>query len=235
MDHEETLARADEYIDGGLSKRDQRDVDKHLKTCTSCSDEVGNIRALLARAKQLPRELEPNRDLWPGLEGRLGPQQGEHVSPSNPGAGTWKRLLNHGVREALAVAAAVAILLSGTFLAPSQQVPGDNTRPTVSRTTQMGPKPPTATFARMMWGMELESRAAGRTFTSALRKDSNPGAIEGVQSIDSGLEVLNRAIAASSEALRADPENPELLKRLSGYYRKRLALLQQATQLATRS
>jgi anti-sigma factor RsiW len=234
-DHRQTVARVGDYVDGVLSERDRRRVEKHLETCSTCAAEVEATRALVAAARQLPKELNPERDLWPGVRSRLGPRLAQTVFASAPPASRWRRFLDHGLREGLAAAAAVAVLLTGTYLAPLRQVPGEESGPAAPRTARMGRETPTAIFARMMWGMQIESRGAERTLSAAARTGSNPGLIDGVQGIDRSLDILDRAITAASEALLTDPENPDLLERLSGYYRMRASLLHRATQLVIRS
>ena len=90
-------------------------------------------------------------------------------------------------------------------------------------------------LANLVWGMGTESQGAGKALAAAMQYGSNPMAALSVQGIGSSLRTLDRAIEESSEALREDPENPVLLKRLSRYYRQRLSLMQTATHLAARS
>ena len=236
MKHQKTLAHAHDYVDGVLSKRERRKVETHLDTCPACAREIESIRALVARANELPGELEPKRNLWPGIEERLGPQLQPAPRRQEQGNGMWAWLLDHGLREGMAAAAAVAVLIVGVFHAPQRNTPPGSDLVVTnlsSETSRSGPE--AATFARMIWGFEAESRGADRTLVTALKDDPGPLWPEDIQAIDQSLETLGSAIAEASAALREDPENPILIRRLSGYYKKRLALLKMATQLAARS
>src|SRR5262249_59112171 len=55
----------DDYVDGLLSEADFQEVELHLASCAECRHEERLLRALLAQAAALPRELAPGRDLWP--------------------------------------------------------------------------------------------------------------------------------------------------------------------------
>jgi hypothetical protein len=236
MNHQETLARAHDHVDGVLSKRERRKVEAHLDTCPACAREFESIRALVARANDLPTELEPKRNLWPGIKERLGPQVQPAPRRQEQGNGMWVWLLDHGLREGLAAAAAVAVLIVGVFHSPQRNnPPGSDLVVTnlSSGTSRSGPE--ATTFARMVWGFEGESRGVGRTLITALQDDPGPLRAEDIQAIDQSLETLGSAIAEASAALEEDPENPILIRRLSGYHKKRLVLLKMATQLTARS
>lgn len=70
-DHAEIQLRLDEYIDGDLSAQEREQVEQHLALCGECTAEVAEIRALLAHARELPREAAPSRDLWPEILARI--------------------------------------------------------------------------------------------------------------------------------------------------------------------
>ena len=129
------------------------------------------------------------------------------------------------------MAAAVALVITGVLLDPVGRDGLDTAR------GDPGPlqEPGTVMLASLVWGMETGSRGAGKALAAAMQYSSNPMTSQSVQGIGSSLRALDRAIEESSEALRGDPENPVLLKRLSRYYRQRLSLLQTATHLAARS
>ena len=65
----------DEYVDGLLPENARQDVDAHLEGCSNCREDLSRLRALLARAADLPKNIEPPRDLWPDIESRLAGQK----------------------------------------------------------------------------------------------------------------------------------------------------------------
>ena len=54
-------------MDGELSATERVEVERHLAGCEGCRGEVERLRALLAEAGRLPREIEPDRDLFPAI------------------------------------------------------------------------------------------------------------------------------------------------------------------------
>lgn len=50
-------------------------VDPHLETCAACRAEVEGLRELLRDVARLPKAIEPARDLWVGIQQRLGTRE----------------------------------------------------------------------------------------------------------------------------------------------------------------
>ena len=71
------------YADGSLAASERDAVESHLAACVTCRAEADELRALLAAARELPRAIEPERDLWGGIEGRIRAGAGSR----EPGAG----------------------------------------------------------------------------------------------------------------------------------------------------
>jgi anti-sigma-K factor RskA len=100
----EIMALLDEYADGTLEPSERALVETHLASCPVCLAELNSIRDLLADARRLPRSVLPERDLWSGIEARLGP-----ATPSTPRWIAWG--------TALRIAAAIGLMLFGAGLA----------------------------------------------------------------------------------------------------------------------
>src|SRR5262249_43686764 len=71
MTCDEVRTKLDEYVDGELGEAAFQEIELHLAGCAECRGEERRMRALLARAAALPREIQPGRDLWPELAERL--------------------------------------------------------------------------------------------------------------------------------------------------------------------
>jgi hypothetical protein len=87
---------------------------------------------------------------------------------------------------------------------------------------------------RMVWGLERETLGTGIALSGGDRGRETPEAVDArtARAIDRSLETLDLAIQESLGALRADPENAQLLKRVATYYRLRLDLLHRTASLA---
>jgi anti-sigma factor RsiW len=57
--------------DGSLAATERSAAEAHLAACASCRAEVEELRTLLVAARGLPRAIEPERDLWAGVEERI--------------------------------------------------------------------------------------------------------------------------------------------------------------------
>lgn len=233
MEHREVRERLDDYAEGMLSERDRKAVADHLESCAACRDEAAALRSLLDAADALPPSLEPERDLWPGVRSR--------IAPARSG---WTRVVMRW--QPLAAAAALAIVVAAALLISHRGPRPESGGPTTAgNATGSEPNVPedlavigkggerqSAEVAKMIWALEEESMGAGKVLVAAL--EARPGALtdQGLTAIDSGLRTLDKAINESAAALREDPQNPTLVRQLTGYYRQRLSIMRRATELA---
>ena len=64
--------KLNEYVDGTLDPGERAAVEAHVARCSGCRAAVAELRVLLGGAQELPRTIEPPRDLWVGIAARLG-------------------------------------------------------------------------------------------------------------------------------------------------------------------
>ncbi|HEU5261793.1 MAG TPA: zf-HC2 domain-containing protein [Gemmatimonadales bacterium] len=91
-----------EYVDRTLAAAERDAVERHLAGCAGCRSAVGELRRLLASAAGLPKAMVPARDLWVGIEARIGQRA----------TGDLRRAFWRGVMAA----AAVLVLAFGLYL-----------------------------------------------------------------------------------------------------------------------
>lgn len=104
----EIVILLDEYLDGTLAPAELTMVEGHLSGCPACQTELAAIRDLLADARRLPRSVLPERELWSGIEARLG------AAPL--------RAPRRAARDtATRIAAAIGLILLGGALATAWQ------------------------------------------------------------------------------------------------------------------
>jgi hypothetical protein len=157
---------------------------------------------------ELPRTIEPSRDLWPDIEAALPPRTDEpaRLRP-------WRL----AVAALLLVAATAAI--TAALVGRDARVAPSPTPPTV---VQLAPAPD--------W--QAEMRQASDLLASTLeqrRPDLDPATLAVVEE---NLAIIDRAIADCAAALETDPANDESLRRaLLAVWRKKIDLLEQATRL----
>jgi len=216
--------------DGTLEGAARVAVERHLAQCLTCRREVNGLRALLARAEALPRDIAPPRDLWTGIELRMGTRaEGREKGTSFP-------LRRPPVRRLwLAAAAAVlALLATGTALVLLRDVPVPQLadRPRPPPPPPPPPSPPTA--GRPGW-VVVEAEYARAASEVALGPERGALAPETSAVVQAGLRVVDQALAESRAALARDPDSAELAHLVAAAYERKIDLLRWAGRLAASS
>jgi hypothetical protein len=148
--------------------------------------------------------------------------------------------------QPLAAAAALAVVVAAVLLVTirtprqAEQMPpqtatghaGEPSEPAPFTVLDNEGKQQSATVARMIWALEEESMGAGKVLVATLQAKPEALSSEELAAIDKGLRTLDRAISETAAALRADPENPTLVRKVTGYYQQRLSIMRRATEIA---
>lgn len=180
---------------------------------------------LVRRLHSLSREITPENDVWDGIVGRIN--SGTEIRPQRRAGLPFMRL---------AIAAGFVLLL-GTGLVINLLRTADGLSPVTESIPQLSRAKAYGEIYQMGPGVlsELEYQAAFREF---LALDSVPVQLETQTSIplDFGWETTRQAEIALAEALRKDPGNLFLKKRLSALRARQLELLQTiaAVEMASR-
>jgi hypothetical protein len=249
MNHEAIRKDLDDFLDGRLGDSRRRKVENHLEECAACREEAHALRTLMAQARSLPREIDPARDLWPGIETEIrAPRRAVPERGSRPRQGwSWNQEF---LRGGVAAAVLVIVLWAGTLLVPpgmrghgngisGSEGPRGKSSPwhpgaQVPELTVISNdlRPRSATWARMIWALEEQDLGTRKVLSAALAGGRDPEAIARSGSIEPGLHALDIAIDETAAALRRDPENAELTRTLIRYYERKLELFRLAVRIA---
>jgi hypothetical protein len=231
LDHRHVRDRLDYYLDGELSEEERLLVEEHLGRCDECLDEMEALRSIRDGARNLPRELTPPADLWPAIAARIqaGTEpRGEVIevdfrAPRSEGKPSRAWILRIAAAVALVVASsgATVLLMRAGGGAPIATLPADTVRP--NATTALAAFAPT----------EAEYQDAVAVLYAELRATEGRLSPETIATVEANLRIIDQAIAESRAALRADPSNAQIPLMLSGVYRKKVELLQNAVQLSS--
>ncbi len=213
-----------ELLDGELDPEAEARAHGHLEECASCREAFRELAELRNRARALPREVEPARDLWPGIEARLRMKaEGASSSPSSGQrsldrrAGSAKRRPKPaGLAWALAAAAGLAAIVAGTLLftgAPNRT----GNAPSVAGSE------PTAHFASELRDLEEAYRPAIEELRGLV--DSRELTPETRAVLEENLAVIERAIEESQQAVRTDPQGHLALNNLRRMYDAKVEVL----------
>ena len=168
--HDELRTLLPDFVDGELSPADAEAVGVHAASCDECAAETDALHALRAAAQDLPPEIAPDGDLWPGVAARLdAPAVGDPESATTRSAPPWARF-------AWVAAAAVAALLLW---------PGHRTSDDAWRTDDLD-----AGYA----AVRDDARATRATGTVALDAEGGKAYDEGLAAIDAAVQETREAL-----------------------------------------
>jgi len=218
-DRDPWTARLSEYADGELPADERVELERHLETCGECRATVGDLGRLRDLAGALA-DGEPPRDLWPGIEARIGGEA--RVLPlTRRWTFTLPQLAAAAALLVAVGAGATAIALRG---AATPATPG----PAVIGAPDSGAVPVVRTASAT-----FDDAVADLARVLAERRDRLDSTT--VRVLEQSLVTIDRAIAQARAALATDPNDPYLNAHLAETMRRKLNLMRQAVTLVAES
>lgn len=221
-----TQQQLNAYVDGALGEHEHREVGAHLESCDECRDALAELMSLVAELGGLPREGRPARDLWSGIAERTVERR--LVTPIDRGRAAMRSAWSISLPQAAAAAVAAAIIAgSGVWLAlgGSGAGAGPNFSPAPPATAEFAVAPADmATYDDVV--AELTRQLNVR------RAELDPTT---VRVIRENIQIIDAAIGEINEALALDPSNEFLNAYLARAMRRKVAVLQSAMTLASRT
>ena len=213
MKCEQIREHLDDYVAATLNQNDEATLLSHLAECDACAAEERGLRSLLRQAAELPRQMQPARDLWPDIAARLERR------------GRLLRFRPRATHVAwLAAAASIAIALSATLtprsggIAPGPQAP------------QLVPASLTA--AQGVLAAERDYEQAAAALMQTLEQDREALSPETLKVVEENLLLIDNALADVRRALEKDPASRELTSLLTATHRRKLETLQRVVRLS---
>ena len=71
MTHEVIKHLLDDYVTGDLTEEARAPVAEHIATCDLCRSETESLQTIAARARELPRSVEPPAEAWAGIRSAI--------------------------------------------------------------------------------------------------------------------------------------------------------------------
>lgn len=223
--------RLEEFHEGGAGDDPGAAIETHLEGCADCRRVHEELASLRRALDALPREIEPARDLWPGISSRLPRRRLVRVDFASRGAspGIWPRLRPAQWGSLAAAALLLMVASSGLtawWVGARGVAPGDDAG-------AAGAGAPAVTAG--LDSMEGEFAVAIDDLLWALYEGRDQLDPETVTVIETNLRVVDRAIRRARQALDEDPGNAALTRMLARQYQNKLDLLQRASRLIERS
>ena len=215
--------RLSDYLDDELSPGERAAFEAHLPTCGACSTTIEELRRVIARAGALPAAA-PAQDLWRGVEARLEPRGGAlpfRARVARRFSFTVPQLVAAGLALMVMSGGAVWILQHGgraTSLPPLGAASGPGEAASISSVSFSDPR-----YDEAIADLQ-QTLNDGRSQLDA----------ETIKVLEANIQIIDRAIEQSRQALTADPANVYLHNHLADARQRKLALLRRATELATK-
>lgn len=224
-DYQSTLH---DWFDGELAAQEEAALEAHLTGCAECREEAESLRALLADAAALPREIAPPRDLWPEIAARI---EAARVIEVDFGAARRVRGSLWRGRALLAAAAVVLVVASSAVTASFLRRGGGAGEVAQVEQAPIRALPPAGTALAAFEPAEADYERTIADLHAAVEAGEGVLAPETIATLVANLRIIDRAIAESRRALEADPNNRDLVLMLSGVYSQKVELLQTAVML----
>lgn len=199
----------DDFVDGRLPEGDRREVEEHIEHCAACRRAVEQLRSLVKRAAALPQEIQPARDLLPGI------RRAVEQRPAPPASRSWIGWA--------ALAASVLLLVTLGLTTMTLRERG-------KEAAQAAPAPDAMTEIR---AAEQEYLKAAELLAEALDKQRGTLSPETAALVDENLEIINRAISNVRLALNAEPGNAKNGQVLTALYQQKIEILRRVSRLSS--
>lgn len=213
MTPEQARDYLDDYVDGDLDPANARELEECASEHAELRTEIDALRGILSMASQLPEDIQPDRDLWPGIAERISGKVVElKPRPRIGSAGFWR------VAATLAVVACITYSLysiQGTKIDAPASGPPDVA---VSETPQS----------------ERDYLAAKDALLEELRGAEDRLSPEVVAAVEENLRVIEDAVSEIRVALNDNPDDVLLERLLVATWRSEIDLLQQAVAAGDR-
>jgi anti-sigma factor RsiW len=229
---EKAFALVSDYVDSELSPDQARELEEELARSPAMRSLLEDLRGLRSQTCQLPRNVEPARDLWPEIERSVQGRDGTREAHAEPGwlrrFTTWMCRPAPGLALAGAAAATAFVLFGGDVDSPEPaslaiRVPDHEASEPVE-------VEPSRAFQTVL-PHESEYLAALELLSDAYSLRRGRLETETLATFDENLGTIDAAIESSRGALLADPDSEDLKMALDHVYQQKIELLRAATEL----
>lgn len=178
-------------------------------------------RELQERLLELPRSIEPSRDLWPSVRARIESRKVVDADFATRRPRSW--VYRHGLLAAAATLLVVVTAATTAWWMRSAPMPGG-----LAPSADIAVVP--AGWSEFTAAEDAYQRVTDELLAKlAERRDQlSP---ETVQIVESNLDLIEHAIQQARAALERDPGNAGLATKVTDIYRRRVDFLRQLNRL----
>ena len=214
------IDRLSDYLDGELTPAERSAFDAHLAQCRDCSEALGELREVVARAAALtPRP--PARDLWPGIAPRL-----ESRRAALPFMTRAERRVSFTLPQLVAAGLALMVMSGGGVWVLNHG----------GRRTELPPVAAAAPDPDVVPATVADPRydEAVADLQQTLQDGRGQLDPQTIKILEANLDAIDKAIDQSRRALAADPANLYLHNHLADARQRKLQLLRRAAALVNK-
>ncbi len=194
MNCKESQLVLEEYLDGELDQGRIDIVAQHLGNCMTCTLAANELRAEFAAYQNYNPAIEVPRDLWTGVQARLGVDESLHRNLAGSRGRRWLGELFAAPR--ISVPVTVALVLAAVVITVLIMKRVGSTQPDTVATSRMNPQ------------VAKTSDGADRLDSSVKSSESKPEPSQKEQ-----IRTANRSFRASPVARNLEPRSPDQLVR----------------------
>ena len=204
--------RLDDYVDGVLDHGERRQVEAHAGACR-CAAALDAQRRLLSAAAELPREIEPPRDLLPAI------RRATQTAATRP-TPWWL-----GLAASLLLVGSLAVVY-GLWRSDGASLPDGTPLP-------VGGESLPATTLGDLRIVEDEYQRAAEMLLASIEQRADRLSPETVETLRRNLSIIDQAIDEIRVALERDPGHAAGAELLASMYQQKIQLLWRVSRLSS--
>jgi anti-sigma factor RsiW len=216
------MDRLSEYVDGELSAAEAEAVEAHLLECADCGNTLQELRAVVARARQVI-DRPPADDLWPGIAARLTQSAPEQT----------KRKVAFSIPQLAAASVALMLMSAGTVYLMVNRAPRSGTASGSVPATALAPVTTREALRQPVMAVKSPGSENYNVAITELERALTSGRTTldtaTVRILETNLRTIDAAITEARTALGRDPGNQYLNRYLDETMQKKIQLLRRAT------
>ena len=224
MTHEVIRHLLDDYVTGELTEDARGPVADHIAACEICAAEVESLKAILARAADLPKSIDPPAEAWSNIRSAIERDKNAVATHADISGRFWR------APYALAAAAVLLVILSsaGTALYMSSRDSDERSSRVAASSPTSAATPATLAAFTIEENTYLRNVAVLQDILDQQEASLAP---ETVAQLKASLRTIDEAILEARNALARDPANKLLIEMLSSTYRQKVDLLRRTTEM----
>ena len=224
MTHEVIRHLLDDYVTGELMEDARGPVADHIAGCEICAAEVESLKAILARAADLPKSIDPPAEAWSNIRSAIERDKIAVATYAGISARFWR------APYTLAAAAVLLVILSsaGTALYVSSRNSDERSSRVAASSPTSAATPATLAAFTIEENTYLRNVAVLQDILDQQEASLAP---ETVAQLKASLRTIDEAILEARNALARDPANKLLIEMLSSTYRQKVDLLRRTTEM----